>query len=768
MTLKPRNIEHTYKRPSLAIMLALALSGCGGGGGSSSTLPIKYIQPEEPIDLSSYSISPGTYSQQTMTNVSAAWDEGYKGAGITIGFVDSGVNQNHIDFYDDSGYSRIDWYNARAVETDDGYNIELTYDYVDIDSPEYHGTHIASIAAGREFGVAPEATILPVNVFFNNDSAYNTAIHAGVDYLAGKAPIVNASITEMVNFSTIGGSSSEFNSYLTTLQNNNTVLVTAAGNGGTDFIGDPIGAEHFSNNDTYQNLSIESSIEDQVLHVIALNSSSGEIASFSNFPGSCSDVGAGADLSCNSTTMSEIQNNFISVPGTNIEAAYGADTISSIAYNGTSMATPIVSGGLALLLSGWDQLTPQQAVAILKESANNTGIYSDAATYGVGLMDMAAAMTPLGVLKSSASVTKASATYTLNESSATIPSELQSLAKLPDLKSVAYFDKYDRDFSVDVSFMLNIEKQAIDWNQFWQQQPTATQAFQFNNYQLNASYSPSSDLGISQLTLKNQDMSLHYNASSSETYLSNILPVNTSEFHSMSESNFGHSVSAMHKLSKQFGLFASYQSSLNQDLYWQDTDAAQSVEKQARTFGIQYQLNDQLNFTIASQLVEQDEQFMNAAGTGVFSFGENSVNQHNMMALNYQTGTNQFFGVLKFGQILDTESSSGSYLQIEDAKFAEIKLGLLHTNQDNSVWGVQAFNTNTLIDANINLTLPTGLSADGELETKSINYDHKGALAPDSLELFYHDQLGEYGRYQVNLVHTPDDTGVGLRINSSF
>ncbi len=761
----------------LLIAITIAISGCGGGGGSSSTVPEPDIvqpidptvpvQPIEPIDLSNYTIAPGTYVQQTATNVADAWAAGYKGNGITIGFVDSGINPNHIEFYGEDGYSRIDWEQARGVVSEDGYEIEINYDYVDIDS-DYHGTHISSIAAGREFGLAPEATILPVNVFFDNSTAYNTAIHAAVDYLANKSPIVNASITDMVNLSTVGGSESEYNNYLTTLQNNNTVLVTAAGNGGVDAVGDPIGAEHFINYDTAQNLSIDSSIVDQVLHVIALDSSTGSIASFSNYPGDCTDVGVEANLTCDTQVMTEIQNNFISVPGTNIEAAYGADNTSSIAYNGTSMATPIVSGGLAVLLSGWDQLTPQQAVSILKESANNTGIYADAATYGVGLMDLQAALQPLGDLKSAASVSEPASSFTLNQSTASIPSELKSLAKLPELAAVAYFDKYDRDYSIDVSSMLQVDKQAIEWNQFWASQPDSIQVYQLDHFNLTVGYDNASAYGINHLKLSSADQHLNYAVNSSDDFFITQFADDVNHFHNMNQQEYGHSLSGTHKISPHLSLLASYQSPVQDNMAWQDPNADLNHSKQSQTLGLNYQLNDHLNLAVASQIIKQEEELMDAYGSGVFAFGENNLSQHQLVSMNYRQGKNQLFGLFKYGQLTDSTASSGSYIEVENAKFAEMKFGLIHNSSAENSWGVQAYNANTLMDSKINLTLPTGLTADGQLETSTVSYHHKGSLQPDSVEMFYSSQLGPDSRLQLNMLKTPDDSGVGLYVRSRF
>ena len=64
---------------------------------------------------------------------------------------------------------------------------------------------------------------------------------------------------------------------------------------------------------------------------------------------------------------------------------------------GTSYAAPMVTGGLALIKQYFrGQLSNVDLLARLLETANRTGLYSDAAIYGRGLMDLASATSPVG------------------------------------------------------------------------------------------------------------------------------------------------------------------------------------------------------------------------------------------------------------------------------------------------------------------------------------------------------------------------------------
>ncbi|WP_157832377.1 S8 family serine peptidase [Thiomicrorhabdus sp. Kp2] len=751
----------------IALFITTSLTACGGGGGGGTTttpvipvnnslIPVTY--PPFPVSTIS-----GTKEQQTVINAQAAWDLGYKGQGITIGVVDSGVNPNHIEFYDDNGNTRINWSDGKSIEyilSSD--SIVYTNDYRDIDSPDYHGTHVSSIALGREYGVAPEATLLPVNVFLDNSTAYNIAIHEGANYIASKAPIVNASISGMVNLTTTGGANSELNAYLNTLQSYDVALVNAAGNGGIDGIGDPVGAEHFINYSTAQNLAIQAGIENQVLSAIALNDS-GSIASFSNYPGSCSDVTGSPDIACDSTVMSAIQNTFISVPGVSIEAAYGGDTTSTVEYSGTSMATPVVSGSLAVLLSGWNQLTIQQAVDILKTSANNTGVYSDPATYGVGLLDLQAAMTPLGTLKSSSSTTTS---YNLGESSVTIPSSLSGLSSLSALKSVAYFDDYNRDFLVDITPAIQIEKTPISWNRFWaNSQPGLNTETNFANLTISANFDYHKANSLKNFALYNDKSSILYAQNSSSNFIQSQFAPLTKHFYANNQQDFGNTFAFTQALTANLSIFSSLQEKETPTRV--GINETKSLAK-LQSVGLNYQVTPHIALNLTSQLRDEQDSLLGMQGSGAFSFGESNLSQINTFALQYSHNGMHIFGQIQNGQLLESNLSNGSYINVKNAELGQLKLGIMRAVGNNSSWGLQTYNYNTLLHSDINLTLPTGMSADGTVESQTVSFKQKRNLNPDTIELFVHLKTSKQSQLQLNAINNPDDSGVGISLYQTF
>ena len=96
----------------------------------------------------------------------------------------------------------------------------------------------------------------------------------------------------------------------------------------------------------------------------------------------------------------------IAAPGGDVKVAYFGphpDTSAPVRgigrSSGTSLAAPMVAGGLAIMKQLFrDQLSNTELVTRLLETADDTGLYSNRAVYGRGKLDLAAATHPVGVL----------------------------------------------------------------------------------------------------------------------------------------------------------------------------------------------------------------------------------------------------------------------------------------------------------------------------------------------------------------------------------
>ncbi len=143
-----------WRRCELAwlVAMALGLSACGGGGGSKPTPPPAApaapppppTTPQPPLD-----------AQLALTNTYAAHAQGYTGAGVVIGVVDSGIMRSNPTV-------------AGRVLQELIY-VDPTTNNTSIDDVAGHGTWVAGIAAGQPFakfpgGIAPGAGLVSARI----------------------------------------------------------------------------------------------------------------------------------------------------------------------------------------------------------------------------------------------------------------------------------------------------------------------------------------------------------------------------------------------------------------------------------------------------------------------------------------------------------------------------------------------------------------------------------------------------------------------------
>jgi len=153
--------------------------------------------------------------------------KGYKGKGIVLGFIDSGIDFLHPDFCDSNGKSRVQflWDQNQPSGPNSpqpyGYGMDWTKHQIDsvvanndvaaintMDSSgqlEYgHGTNVASVGAGNglsnglNMGADPEGDIIMVSYNFNSNNP--TLLTDATDYIYNKAKqlgepcVINASL----------------------------------------------------------------------------------------------------------------------------------------------------------------------------------------------------------------------------------------------------------------------------------------------------------------------------------------------------------------------------------------------------------------------------------------------------------------------------------------------------------------------------------------------------------------------------------------------
>jgi subtilisin family serine protease len=253
------------------------------------------------------------------------------GAGIKVAVVDSGVYLQH-EHLKTQILSGRDFYNGDNDPNDDNG----------------HGTHVAGLVAGLHSGVAPQAQIIPVKVLSANGSGDIGTVAAGVLYAIDQgADIINLSL----GGSTGGIITSEVQALINavgTAQSRGVMIVAAAGNGGADGVGD------CNDKDPIYPASIESVAVVSVAAVDSQNS----LTQYSNFGAITVDIAAPGG------------SNYMSIYSTyrKICSSFCSTYSNYVGMSGTSMASPIVAGVVAMIMSVRSDLSLSDIRQILFQS----------------------------------------------------------------------------------------------------------------------------------------------------------------------------------------------------------------------------------------------------------------------------------------------------------------------------------------------------------------------------------------------------------------
>ncbi|KAA0696881.1 hypothetical protein DT594_06085 [Halopseudomonas laoshanensis] len=362
-----------------------------------------------------------------------AHDRGYTGQGQRIAIIDSGINTSHIEL---------------QGQTAGHYNV-LTGSTTEADAQDTggHGTHVAGtlVARRNDFGVvgyAHGAQLL--NVRFtdasDNITATDQQLANGFAWArAGGATWFNNSWGIDATVAEFGRGAVETN--FPTLQaewqagaEDGRIYVWATGNEGRD---QPLVFAALP--------QLYPELQYNWVAVTSVDSDTGTLSSFAN---AC---GAAAEW-C------------VAAPGTNIVSSYiGANNTFAIA-SGTSMATPAVTGGLAVIRQAFPTLAPEQVVQRLLVTANKDGIYANQSLYGQGLMDLERATRPVGPL---AVVSDSGQTLSVDDAALVLGGAFGYANPLANLQVMAT-DSLDAGFAVNLGAQVSNRRFRYDTRAAWQ------------------------------------------------------------------------------------------------------------------------------------------------------------------------------------------------------------------------------------------------------------------------------------------------------------
>jgi serine protease AprX len=314
---------------------------------------------------------------------------GLDGAGVGIAVIDSGVTSWHDDLSGLPASAQrvdrfVDFVNGRSDTYDD----------------HGHGTHVAGIVAGNGFdsggarsGIAPAARLIALKVLDASGTGRISNVIAALGYAVAQKDLLNIRVA---NLSVATGVYESYNLDPLTLAAEaatraGIVVVAAAGNNGRS----PEGRVHYGGTSAPGNapwvLTVGASS-----HMGNTRRRDDTIAAFSSRGPGAFDYGAKPDVVAPGVgieSLSDPASAFYTSKAPYLMA--GTVPTSYLPYlslSGTSMATPVVSGTIALMLQANPALTPNLIKAILQYTAQKYPGY-DPLTQGAGFLNAKGAVT---------------------------------------------------------------------------------------------------------------------------------------------------------------------------------------------------------------------------------------------------------------------------------------------------------------------------------------------------------------------------------------
>jgi subtilisin family serine protease len=420
-----------FLAPSVAT-LPFSLAACGGGEGAPAnpTAPQAHAPVPTPTPAPTPTPTPGPAVTEfdrsgglAQINAQSAVNAGLFGAGQKVALIDTGVDFTNPEFA-----GRIDAASADMIQPITRPDGTVAFGDRGTSATrgdtDGHGTRVASIiAAARNSsgiqGVAPAATILSLRSDSDTRNAGNlstTAIARGLDAaVSAGARVINMSLG-----STSGPALNPVvptYGALTRAGQAGAVIVMAAGN------------ESASEVSGLAATGLLPQVARANSLVVGAVDSRNVIADFSNRAGAA-------------------QERYLVAPGYVTATVLGGNGAVDVAQ-GTSFATPYVSGAALVLMERWPTLPGSTIAQILLDSATDLGAPGTDAVYGRGLLNLEAALQAKGTasVQTATGLISIGTATSLAGASLTLPAALGDAgAGLGAAAGFTYLDGYGRDF----------------------------------------------------------------------------------------------------------------------------------------------------------------------------------------------------------------------------------------------------------------------------------------------------------------------------------
>ncbi len=323
------------------------------------------------------------------------WSLGYRGQGVVVAVLDTGVNLDHQDLADHPWVNEDEVPGNGVDDDNNGFVDDLHgWDFINNDNDptddQGHGTHCAGTiagdgTAGSQTGVAPEAQIMAIKILDSNGSGTESGVWQGIQYaLDNGADVLSLSLGWQHAWNPDRASWRQaFENVLAA----GVVAAVAAGN------------ERDGGDPPPDNVRTPGDVPppwfhpDQTLHggqaavvTVGATDSNDDFAYFSSYgPVTWQSVSPYNDYPYN-PGMGLIDPD-VAAPGVEIKSLDYSNPSGYTLMSGTSMATPHVAGVMALLLSRNPELTPAEVDEILELTAVDLGAGGKDNDYGAGRVD---------------------------------------------------------------------------------------------------------------------------------------------------------------------------------------------------------------------------------------------------------------------------------------------------------------------------------------------------------------------------------------------
>lgn len=357
----------------------LGLSACGGGGGGGEMVrsdpppPVTPTTPPPPQPKVVTTPNPEYSKHLSVTNTYAAHQAGLTGQGLRIGVVDSGVMRNHPAL------------SPRVVAN-------LTYvgapNNLAIDDVVGHGTAVSQAAAGSAFGawpggIAPGAEIVSARIIEDKEptddgSGSGNQVNGALGLKAIHQDLINRGVRIMNNswgglyWTNPAATAPIADEYRPFIMGNNGLVLFATGNESKP---NPSSMAALPSQLGPNGTLPAADLERGWIAVAAIDPDTQAMASYSNACGV-------AMYYC------MVAPGTVVVTGTND----GPTNPSYWRYQGTSLATPLVSGAAALVWQAFPYFSNDLVRQTLLGTARDLGTPGVDATYGYGLLDVGKAV----------------------------------------------------------------------------------------------------------------------------------------------------------------------------------------------------------------------------------------------------------------------------------------------------------------------------------------------------------------------------------------